>query len=524
MIEPLIPVAKGKKGPPLIADWQNLGWGALNQAKKAANGSNIGLRLDNYLAIDPDDEAALKICDELEKDGTLPPTVSWRTWRNRTVRIYQLPPKKYLPGPIKPTGSPKLELRMGAGQYVLIPPSIVHDVETNHTGEYSYIAHCTPSDLEPAELPIKSLEKLIDIAKSGGGAIHEPMPGQKPPASTIYTLSFEKGNRDNSIYSIALALRKGGMGRGDVELAIRQLAASCDPPMSDREAIRKVESAFKDTPGERNFQAEIELWVNMTEGTFSTVDLDRELNLSGKNEKTQRRIVLKRLRDTGIIKRIAEKSNLYTKINNNLVKIEYELADANKIFHIKWPFRLQELVNIFPGNIIIVAGTSNAGKTAFLLNTAAMNCLSHTVNYFSSEMGAIELRNRLDKFELPLNYWKPVNFYDRNYDFASVVSPTGINIIDYLEISNDFFQIGAEIKSIHEKLTTGIAIIAIQKKRGTDYGRGGEFTLEKARLYLSIDPNVLKIVKGKNRAKEDVNPNNMEFRFKLVQGCKFIRQ
>jgi len=46
-------------------------------------------------------------------------------------------------------------------------------------------------------------------------------------------------------------------------------------------------------------------------------------------------------------------------------------------------------------------------------------------------------------------------------------------------------------------------------------------SIEKARLYLSISDGNLKIVKGKNWATEH-NPNGMEWKFKLLQGSKFI--
>jgi hypothetical protein len=517
MLEPTLPVVHGKKGPPLISEWQIRPWGELSQAKLRSNGCNLGLRLDNYLALDPDDEAAGQICDELEQSGVLPPTVSWQTWRGRTVRIYQLPQKKHLNAPIKPTASPMLELRLGPGQYVLMPPSYVKDTDSGQEGIYRYRQHFSPADMEPAELPEDALSKLIEIAKSGTKAI----PSQKK-TSQPSKLNFEKGSRDNSLFSVALTLRKGGFNRADIETTILQLAAACEPPVGQREALAKVESAFKETPGERNFKTEIEMWIEMQDGVFSSNDLDRDLGLASKNERAQRRINLKRLRDSGVIKRISEKSNMYCKIANDLQKIDFMNASPQNIYHVKWPFRLHKYVNLYPKNIVIVGGTTNAGKTAFLLNAAAMNCQDKQVRYLSSEMGPEELRNRLDLFELPLNYWQKIDFFDRSVDFSSVIDPTGFNIVDYLEMSDNFFQVGAEIKAIFDKLTTGIAVIAIQKKQGAEFARGGEFTMEKARLYITLDPGVLKIVKGKNWAQPGVNPNGMIFPYKLVQGCRFI--
>jgi hypothetical protein len=159
-----------------------------------------------------------------------------------------------------------------------------------------------------------------------------------------------------------------------------------------------------------------------------------------------------------------------------------------------------------------LAAPTGSGKTVMA---------RHKVLYFSSEMGAEELRLRLEKFQDPMSSWR-FDARERASNFADAVDPTSINIIDYFELTDNFYQVGGEIKKIFDRLTTGVAIIAIQKKEGQDLGRGGAFTLEKARLYLSMNPGELKVLKGKNWAKPGCNPNNRRFEFKLIDGCKFI--
>ena len=136
-------------------------------------------------------------------------------------------------------------------------------------------------------------------------------------------------------------------------------------------------------------------------------------------------------------------------------------------------------------------------------------------------MGAEELRLRLEKFELPLSDWK-FKPYERASNFGDAIVPDAVNIVDYLELTDNFYQVGGQLKAIFDRLTTGIAIIAIQKKAGIDMGRGAEFSLEKARLYLSMDSGELKIIKGKNWAQPGQNPNGKVFTFKLVNGANFI--
>jgi hypothetical protein len=64
--------------------------------------------------------------------------------------------------------------------------------------------------------------------------------------------------------------------------------------------------------------------------------------------------------------------------------------------------------------------------------------------------------------------------------------------------------------------------VALQKKRDAELGRGGDFGLEKPRLYLSMDKGKCTIQKAKNWVNPEKNPNGLVINFKVVGGCKFI--
>jgi hypothetical protein len=146
----------------------------------------------------------------------------------------------------------------------------------------------------------------------------------------------------------------------------------------------------------------------------------------------------------------------------------------------------------------------------------------HEVVYFSSEMGATELQARLKKFNIPMHEWKKVIWKERASDFAAMIRPNAINIIDFMEVHEDFFKVGLFIKQIFDKLDKGIAFIALQKNKGRDEGLGGMRSLEKARLYLSMEPGRIKIVKGKNWKSDIINPNGLSRKYKLGGGCNFV--
>jgi hypothetical protein len=185
-----------------------------------------------------------------------------------------------------------------------------------------------------------------------------------------------------------------------------------------------------------------------------------------------------------------------------------------------YPFGIDSLVYTLPKSIVVIAGASDAGKTAFILNFLDKNCEKHKINYFSSEMGPMEIKDRLNKFNYPSTYWKgKFSFYECASSFSQYVKPDDINIIDYLEIE-DFTQVAVQIRDIFDKLNTGVALISIQKKFNADLARGAELSMEKARLYINMDQGVLKIRKAKNWRTE-VNPNGLYKEFKLLKGHQF---
>jgi len=225
--------------------------------------------------------------------------------------------------------------------------------------------------------------------------------------------------------------------------------------------------------------------------------------------------------EEGIIEKYGDKRGVYRRLEKECDEIDF-LHASNDTIDLHWPFQIERYFKTLPKNPVIVAGEPDAGKTAFLLNFIRLNMVRHKVHYFSSEMGNIELKGRLSKSDLPLEKWT-FDARERASNFADVIDPDDVNVIDFLEIHDEFYRIGAMIKEIFDKLKGGIAVIALQKNKNTDYGLGGMRSVEKARLYLAMEPGKIKIMKAKNWATE-VNPNGLICDFKLVQGCKFIVQ
>lgn len=524
MLSPIIPIVSGEKGPPIIKKWQTENPDTLNFESRSFPEGNKGLRLDNYLALDPDDKAAADLLDDLDRQGKLPPTVSWFTWRGMKIRVYQRPAGLE---PVKPTQSPKLEIRTGMGQYVLMPPSIFKGKK------YEWVKHQSAEDMDPAVLPHDTLTNLVSVIRRSSAKAFDSNSCNssiicKGDAKWMELWGgVESGFLHDATISLAGHLLGRGLSHAEVIEILRIWNTRNNPPSDENQLIKRVMGIDKAqikklSEAERGLTEEVREWVLTTSGNFLTTDLFRELDLTTRDNKKKAVVALLRMEKDGILAKCGIKRGCYRAIEKDSPLIDYLSADISHVFDVKWPFELENYVNIYPHNVIVVAGASNAGKTAFMLNTVKLNMDRHRIEYFSSEMGAEEIKLRLSKFDdVPLNKWK---FFprERSNNFADAIVPDAINIIDYLEVTKDFYEVGGQIKDIHDRLGKGIAVVALQKKKGADTGRGGEFTLEKPRLYITIDAGVLKIVKGKNWVDPEVNPNGLEWKFKLIGGARFL--
>ncbi len=299
------------------------------------------------------------------------------------------------------------------------------------------------------------------------------------------------------------------------------ISENCNPPFSKKEAAEKVLSAYERRGrSEKNVTQDFRDYCSLQDSYINLTDAYETLQFLQAAEKAACQVAAHRMCKEGLLEKVSR--GCFKKIEKDCPDIDV-FSHVGDPLDIKYPLGIHDLINTLPKNILVIAGEPNSGKTAYLLNFAQMNMgRDHEVVYFSSEMGASELQGRLKKFNLPISEWKKVVWKERADDFASMIRPNAINIIDFLEVHEDFFKVGLFIKQIFDKLDKGIAFIALQKNKGKDEGLGGMRSLEKARLYLAMEPGRLKIVKGKNWRNDEFNPNGLSRRYKLGGGCNFV--
>ncbi|KYC44353.1 MAG: hypothetical protein AMQ74_01978 [Candidatus Methanofastidiosum methylothiophilum] len=194
--------------------------------------------------------------------------------------------------------------------------------------------------------------------------------------------------------------------------------------------------------------------------------------------------------------------------------------------YMRFPLSVENYVHIYPKNIILLNGVPNSGKTAFALEVARMNRNIYTepTRYISTEMGAGELKNRLKLYPeeiINLDSWATdIQFIERSGDFADIILPNGITILDYLEVYDEFYRVASIIADIHKKLNEGVAVIILQKDPNKSYGVGGPMNNWKPRLSMNLDKGMLTLTKVKN-FRGGVNPDGLYRTFEIEDGWKF---
>jgi hypothetical protein len=462
-------------------------------------------KISNLLSVDADTEQAIEKANELIPDSLEIPIVN----TPRRGKHYHF---SYHDG-IRNSNDGLLHVR-GEGGFIILPPSKREDGR-----EYSWTNGIDLFNLPPPEPPGTLINYLKELAL--GGYKRGAQDGHaRARMSTPEHEMFEYGRRDEDLFHTANCLVKGGMPQSEIEQVLERLIISWGEDSNLKWVRTKVESAMKRAERrERNFAEDVRKWVMSMDGHFSVTEYHAEARLSTREDKHAVTECLRRMVAEGIIEKYGEKRGVYRRVEKECNDIDF-LRASNETIDLHWPFAIEQYFRTLPKNIVVVAGDPDAGKTAFLLNFTRRNMARHKIHYFSSEMGSNEFRERLSKFDLPLEKWS-FDAKERSSNFADVIHPNEINIIDYLEITKDFYLVAGMIKEIFDKLKTGVAVIALQKNKGNDYGLGGMRGLEKARLYLTMEPGKAKIMKAKNWA-TSVNPNGMELSFKLVQGCSFV--
>ena len=151
-------------------------------------------------------------------------------------------------------------------------------------------------------------------------------------------------------------------------------------------------------------QALIEQWISLVKGKFNIRDIWSEVGIESPEGRQHLRVILSRLVEKGILS--SNGGGGYRRVDIEAPIIAWQVADPNKVVPLRFPFGEHEFVKIYPKSIIIIAGSKQAGKTAYLYNFINLNMASFGIDLFNSETSPEQMHERfpllISQTRLPL--------------------------------------------------------------------------------------------------------------------------
>lgn len=240
-------------------------------------------------------------------------------------------------------------------------------------------------------------------------------------------------------------------------------------------------------------RARIQGFLDYVEGVFTLRDLYEALGARSTEEKATVRRALSREKQAGSVENNGNYGT-WRKIDQSLELLDLSVIGNNTQERLQVELLgLENLISFKAGDLLVIAGLTNTGKTSGGLGFARGYRGKLPVTYLSSEVTGEQIQERARLDGIQLDSLKFLRFAMRYDNYQDVVSENGIYIIDYLAApgSGDdphYFAIPHMISKIHGKLNgTGLVLICLQKDPGKKSGEGGHKTLHRANLYLTLD-------------------------------------
>lgn len=236
------------------------------------------------------------------------------------------------------------------------------------------------------------------------------------------------------------------------------------------------------------------------------------------------RTILHRAKDKGIATPVDGKDGWWRPVDKNMEEVCWWDTNGTIGENIILPLGMNKYCYIPLPSLIIVAGKYNAGKTALCINIVNCNldrwagCLDFYVSEGMEMMGA-KFKNLNSFIPKP----PPFKMYRKTENFADVIDPDNLSIIDYLRVDMEqSYAVGSKLFEIFKKLRKGIAVVAMQKPPGErKLAFGGASTAFEPSLYIGMDKDVIGFEKIKVPKILDVDPYSVKIQFKLKNGVNF---
>ena len=161
-------------------------------------------------------------------------------------------------------------------------------------------------------------------------------------------------------------------------------------------------------------------------------------------------------------------------------------------------FGIEDLVEIFPGDFILIGGVSNYGKTALVMNIIGENIDLMPIQVMGNEYTAADgkispkFKRRLDKMSwvkwLDDDSQPRFTLLPVDSDYEDYIRQDALNAVDWISLPGEYYLIDRVMKAMKDKVGYGLLVGVLQKDRLKEWAEGGERIERHADIYLKIDP------------------------------------
>ena len=196
------------------------------------------------------------------------------------------------------------------------------------------------------------------------------------------------------------------------------------------------------------------------------------------------------------------------------------------------PFDLRKYVRIDYDNTLAFAGAKDSGKSGILYRTAKLNLGIMSIIILSNmEGGKARIKRRFEAMGIDLATEDRIKIYPVYENYHDYIKEKNtLYIVDYIDVpeNDEFFRIAGLVKKIDQKIQglNSVAVVGLQKPKGSDFAYGGQQTMKVTSLYVAVDISKLKIVSFREPSDEmkekNINPRNMQWTFQYTEeGTEF---
>lgn len=254
--------------------------------------------------------------------------------------------------------------------------------------------------------------------------------------------------------------------------------------------------------------------------------------------RAQLRAILSRCYKEKIAKPSGAKDG-WIKVLRKVEPVRWWEANESAYFDLSFPyghednskFGFEKLFKISPGDLIVIGGVSNFGKTAMALNILGENidkapCMLMGNEYTTLDgMPSPKFKRRMKRMTwaewMDGNNQPKFELLPVREDFEDYIQSNKINIMDWINLEGGkLYDIGKVFERIKEATGQGIAVAVLMKEEDAPLARGRGFTKDLADVYIVIDPygegeSRLQLIK----VKEPIGKvYNRHWAFSLVDG------